>query len=162
MKIRFSLLFLCLTLGTVSSSLRAEEIDYDFRFDMACEYYINGLEIPEDILLDVVPYSDEEFSTFYYRSAEELEEFGYEFFYDVSGKIFEKAFVPEKKAFYTASLRLASFADGEFGEYYIEELEDIIAKDTGRFCAMAKGQSYSKFNPIKYFLEANNCDNRFN
>ncbi|MBX2827597.1 MAG: hypothetical protein KTR22_05510 [Flavobacteriaceae bacterium] len=145
-----------------TSSLSAEENHYAFHVDMVCEYYLNGLEITDEMLLQIIPYSNEEFNIFYEKGTMEIRDTPYELFTDISRAVFHKASVQDRIEFYNAALRLASFADGEFAEYYHEELEGLIAMDTGRFCAMAKGQTYAHYNPIKYYLEEHNCDNRFN
>ncbi|GAB5401504.1 MAG: hypothetical protein Aureis2KO_30890 [Aureisphaera sp.] len=141
--------------------MHAGENDYSFRFDMACEFFVNGKEIPDEVLLNVLPYGASEFTLFYERSTSELLEGDTDFFYYVSNTIFEKGITSGKIEFYNAALRLASYADGEFGAYYIEELEVLIESDPGKFCAMAKGQSYAHNNPIKYFLKEYDCDNLF-
>ena len=56
------------------------------------------------------------------------------------------------------SLNLASFADGEYAEEFIEYLELIIKKDKEKFCKSISGIKYRNRNPIKYYSELNKCE----
>ena len=60
--------------------------------------------------------------------------------------------------FYLPSLNLASFADGEYAEEFIEYLELIINADKEKFCESLRRIKYRNRNPIKYYSELNNCE----
>jgi hypothetical protein len=60
--------------------------------------------------------------------------------------------------FYLPSLKLISFADGEFAEEFIEYLELIIEMDKEKFCKSINGKEYDKHNPIKYYSKLNKCE----
>jgi hypothetical protein len=75
----------------------------------------------------------------------------------VTQQIFDKYIIEKKEKFYLPCLQLASFADGEFGEEFIDNLEVIIKLDKNKFCESVKGKEYADRNPIKYYSMQNDC-----
>ena len=131
--------------------------DYEKNLEIASELYLLKKEISDNILLNLVPNHQEEFSLFYSTTGPEHRLAHTSFFYDISNQIFEKATTERKERFYLPSLKLISFADGEFAEGFIEYLERIIEMDKTKFCLAIKGMDYVRHNPIKAYSEMNKC-----
>ena len=130
---------------------------YQKNLDIAFDLFIKKEEIPEIVLLNLVPENYGEFKLFYDTTSPDYKIKNSGFFYHVTDLIFEKYTKKRDESFYLPSLKLASFADGEFGESFVDYLEKIIELDPEKFCIAVKDQEYIKYNPIRYFFE-NKCN----
>jgi len=140
----------------VTMHIYAQEPNYKKNLKLASELFISKSELPDSILLRLVPDNYEEFDIFYdtTHSSNKMRNTG--FFHTVTQQIFDQFIVEKKEAFYLPSIQLASFADGEFGEPFVENLLIIIKLDKNKFCESIKGKEFANHNPIKY-LEQTNC-----
>jgi len=147
-----------LVLGNITHSEALDYSDYDDNLKVAGELYLLKKDIPLDVLLGLVPKDDSEFELYYGTTYPDhrLSETG--FFYETTQQIFEQVTSERNDDFYLPSLKLISFADGEFAEEFIEYLEKIIEMDKEKFCESIDGQGYAEYNPIKYYSDLNRCD----
>jgi len=106
-----------------------------------------------------VPTNQDEFGLYYGTTYPDHKLYESNFFYDTSNMIFGQVIYEKNEKFYPLALQLASFADGEYAEWFIENLEGIIALDPPKFCRSAKGKEYLRYNPMKYFYEDLQCEN---
>ena len=130
---------------------------YKENLKLATKLFISKSDIPDSVLIKLVPKNIEEFILLYQTTSPDSEMQKTGFFYKITQNIFDKVIIENDNDFYLPSLQLASFADGEFGEGFIENLEKIIELDTNKFCESIKGKEYSSQNPIKYYAEQNKC-----
>ncbi|MBK7212091.1 MAG: hypothetical protein IPH88_02090 [Bacteroidales bacterium] len=140
------------------TQIHAQESLYQGNLRLASELFIAKKELPDSVLLKLVPCTDEEFAILYGTTSpgNSLQSTG--FFSEVTQQIFNRTIIDRKENFYLPSLQLASFADGEFGEDFTDNLEKIILLDKSKFCKSIKGKSYADRNPIKYFARVNRCE----
>ncbi len=131
--------------------------DYEKNLYRASEYYLKNREIPDSILITLVPKNDEDFRVFYDTTGSNSKLSSTDFFYDTTEQVFDNVKSKNKDEFYLPSLKLASFADGEYAEAFVENLEVIISMDTLKFCESIRGKEYSKYNPIKFYSELHGC-----
>jgi len=131
----------------------AQNSGYVKNLEDACDLFVAGSDLHDSILLGLVPDSYEEFELLYGTTAPDnrMEETG--FFYSVTKQIFDKLMIEKKEGFYLPCLQLGSFADGEFGEAFIERLDIIIPRDKDRFCNSGLDQEYLNRNPLQFYYE---------
>ncbi|WP_197276687.1 hypothetical protein [Mangrovimonas sp. ST2L15] len=134
------------------------QTDYEKNLNTASEYYLQKKEIPDSILIKLVPENNAEFHIYYGTTGPDHKLAKTDFFYDTTRLIFEKVSSEKNNNFYLPSLKLISFADGEFAEEFIEYLELIIEMDKEKFCASISGKEYVKHNPFKYYSELHKCE----
>jgi hypothetical protein len=132
-------------------------IGYINNLKIASELFLAKSDIPETVLLGLVPYSHDEFELYYATTYPDNKLQDSQFFYISTKMIFKKVTIEKNENFYLPSLQLASFADGEYGEEFIEFLEEIINIDNKKFCVSVKGKEYAKHNPIKYYYDELKC-----
>jgi|TARA_B110000902_G_C14126076_1_gene520104 hypothetical protein len=132
--------------------------EYEKNLNIASGLYLNKKKIPKDILIKLVPENFSEFDVFYGTTGPDHKLGKTDFFYDTSRMIFEQVTLRKNNDFYLPSLKLASFADGEFAGDFIEHLELIINMDKAKFCKSISGKEYENSNPIKYYAELNKCE----
>ncbi|MFD0992822.1 hypothetical protein [Tenacibaculum geojense] len=143
----------------VSSETKTfSETDYEQNLNTAAEYYLQKKEIPLSILIKLVPKNNSEFTSYYETTGPEHNLGETDFFYETTRLIFEQVISKKNNDFYLPSLKLISFADGEYAEEFIEHLELIIEIDKEKFCTEINGKEYITHNPIKYYYELNNCE----
>jgi hypothetical protein len=147
-----------LTLGNSSELKTLNETEYEKNLDTAHELYLNKTEIPESILIKLVPEDYAEFGIFYGTIGPDHKLGKTDFFYDTTRMIFEQIASQKNNNFYLPSLNLASFADGEYAEQFIMYLELIINKDKEKFCESISEIKYRNRTPIKYYSELNKCE----
>jgi hypothetical protein len=146
-----------LTLGRSTELNTLNLTEYEENLNLASELYLEKKEIPDSVLLKLVPENHNEFGL-YYGTTEPDHKLGEtDFFYDTTRLIFEQVTSKKNNDFYLPSLKLISFADGEFEEDFIESLELIIKMDKEKFCNSIIGQEYVKHNPIKYYSDLYKC-----
>ena len=141
----------------ITTQIYSQETKYQKNLKLASDLFIAKSELPDTVLLKLVPYNYDELELLYGTtfSDSNLENTG--FFSSVTQQIFDKYIIEKKEKFYLPCLQLASFADGEFGENFVDNLEVIIKLDKNKFCESTKGKDYANRNPIKYFSEQNDC-----
>lgn len=135
----------------VITQICAQESNYQRNLKLASTLFTSKSELPDSVLLKLVPDSYEEFE-FLYRTTypnNKMQNTG--FFYIVTQRIFDKFIIDKNEKFYLPGIQLASFADGEFGESFVDNLEIIIKLDKIKFCESIKGKWFSNHNPIKYY-----------
>lgn len=147
-----------LTLNNSTESKMLSGTDYEQNLNSASEYYLRKEEIPESILIKLVPKNYAEFDIYYGTTGPDHKLAKTDFFYDTTRLIFEQVTSEKNNNFYLPSLKLISFADGEFAEEFIEYLELIIEMDKKKFCESISGKEYVKHNPIKFYSELNKCE----
>lgn len=137
----------------VITQIDAQETNYQKNLKLASDLFIAQSELPDSVLLKLVPESYEEFKFLYGTTypGDKMQKTG--FFDSVTQRIFDKVIVEKKENFYLPSLQLASFADGEFGEVFVDNLKVIIGQDKIKFCKSIKGKEYAGHNPIRYYCE---------
>lgn len=147
-----------LTFGNSTELNTLNETEYEKNLNIASELYLKKKEIPESVLIKLVPENYTEFRMYYgtTRSDHKLGETG--LFYKTTRLIFEQVILKKNNNFYLPSLKLISFADGEFAEEFIKYLELIIKMDKEKFCKSISGKKYVNHNPIKYYSELNKCE----
>ena len=141
----------------VTTQIYAKETNYQKNLNLASDLFIAKSELPDSVLLRLVPDSHEEFEVLYGTTDPDNKMQNTGFFYNVTQLIFDKFIIEKNEKFYLPSLQLASFADGEYGESFVENLEVIIKLDENKFCESIKGRKFADHNPIKYYSEQNNC-----
>lgn len=148
---------LLILLVFATTQIYAQDINYQKNLKLATELFIAKTELSDTVLINLVPNNYDEFKLLYGTTypGNKMQNTG--FFYTVTQLIFDKFIIEKKEKFYLPSLQLSSFADGEFGESFVENLEVIIKLDKNKFCISIKGKKYADHNPIKYFSEQNNC-----
>lgn len=137
----------------VTTQIYAQETNYQKNLKLASDLFIAKSELPDSVLLKLVPDSYEEFELFYGTTYPDNKMQNTGFFYSVTQRIFDKVIIEKKEQFYLPSLQLASFADGEFGEGFVDNLKVIIERDKNKFCTSIKGKEYTNHNPIRYYCE---------
>ncbi|AUP81197.1 hypothetical protein [Flavivirga eckloniae] len=152
------IIFSFLTWGHLAELKTLNETEYEKNLNTASELYLKKKKIPEAILIKLIPDNYTEFGIYYGTTGPDHKLAETDFFYDTTRLIFEKVTSEKNNDFYLPSLKLISFADGEFAEEFIEYLELIIEMDKEKFCKSIKGKDYTNSNPIKYYLELNNCE----
>lgn len=147
-----------LTFGNSTELNTLNETEYEKNLNIASELYLKKKEIPESVLIKLVPENYTEFRMYYgtTRSDHKLGET--DLFYKTTRLIFEQVILKKNNNFYLPSLKLISFADGEFAEEFIKYLELIIKMDKEKFCKSISGKKYVNHNPIKYYSELNKCE----
>ena len=134
------------------------ETEYEKNLNTVSELYLGKKKIPEYILIKLVPENYTEFGLYYGTTGPDHKLGKTDFFYETTRLIFEQVTSKKNSDFYLPSLNLASFADGEYAEEFIEYLELIINADKEKFCESLSGIKYRNRNPIKYYSELNNCE----
>ena len=134
------------------------ETEYEKNLNTVSELYLGKKKIPEYILIKLVPKNYTEFGLYYGTTGPDHKLGKTDFFYETTRLIFEQVTSKKNSDFYLPSLNLASFADGEYAEEFIEYLELIINADKEKFCESLSGIKYRNRNPIKYYSELNNCE----
>lgn len=132
--------------------------EYDKNLNKASELYLKDIKISESILLKLVPQNYDEFSKYYETTSFDHDLGDTDFFYRTTQMIFDEVILKNNVDFYLPSLRLASFADGEYAEDFIYNLELIIEMDERKFCESIKGKDYSSLKPIKFYSELKSCE----
>ena len=135
----------------------AQETNYQKNLKLASDLFIAKSELPDSILLKLVPDSYDEFEFLYGTTYPNNKMQNTGFFDSVTQRIFDKLIIEKKEQFYLPSLQLASFADGEFGEGFVDNLKVIIERDKNKFCSSIKGKWFANHNPIKYYAAQNDC-----
>lgn len=147
-----------LTLGFTTELIAQNQNDYSENLNKASELYLTGKEIPESILLKLVPENYDELSLYYGTTSPEHQLGETDFFYETTQLIFDQIIIKNNTDFYLPSLRLASFADGEYGEGFTDNLELIIKMDKQKFCQSISGKDYAERNPIHYYAKLYQCE----
>lgn len=137
--------------------LALHETVYEKNLYIASEYYLSALKIPDSILLKLVPEDHKEFGLYYGTTGPDHKLGKTSFFYETTELIFEQVVSEDNDDFYMPSIQLASFADGEYAEGFLDKLELIIKSDTIRFCESITGKEFTRENPIKYYSEEYKC-----
>jgi hypothetical protein len=135
----------------------SQETKYQRNLKLASDLFTAQSELPDTVLLKLVPNNYVELELLYGTTNPDDDPENTGFFYKVTQQIFDKYIVEKKENFYLPCLQLASFADGEFGESFVDNLEVIINLDKNKFCRSIKGKDYAAHNPIKYYAEQNDC-----
>ncbi len=142
-----------------SAKLNAlSQSEYEENLNLASELYTEKKEIPDSVLLKLVPENHNEFKLYYETTNPDHRLSKTDFFYDTTRLIFKQVTFIKNDDFYLPSLKLISFADGEFEEDFIEFLELIIKMDEEKFCNSISGREYVKYNPIKYYSDLYKCE----
>ncbi len=142
---------------SVSVQIYAQDTGYQKNLEFATDLFIAQPELPDSVLLKLVPDSHEEFRLLYGTTYPGNKMQSTEFFYDVTQQIFDKVIIGKNEQFYLPGIQLASFADGEFGESFVDNLEIIIALDINKFCTTIRGKEFAEHNPVKSFAEQYDC-----
>lgn len=137
---------------------KSNSTEYEDNLKTATELYLLGKVIPDNVLLCLTPNNHVEFELYYATTYPDQKMSETAFFYKTSELIFEQVVTNKKDKFYLPSLKLISFADGEYAEGFIDYLEIIIEMDKAKFCKSINGKEYAKSNPIKWYAESNNCE----
>lgn len=141
----------------MTTEIFAQETNYEKNLKLASDLSIAKSELPDSVLLKLAPDSYDEFKLFYRTTGPDHKMQNTGFFYAVTQQIFDKLLKEKKEVFYFPSIQLASFADGEFGEDFIFNLEAIIKLDKNKFCRSIKGKWFANHSPIKYYSDQNGC-----
>ncbi len=159
MNSRLLLILFTLFCAILSLNLWAEQPnDYEKNLKAATKLYLFKQEISDTILLKLVPKNELEFDLLYDTTNQDNELGKTSFFYETTRLIFDKVIKEDNDKFYLPSLKLISFADGEFGEEFIQHLELIIKLDNQKFCDSMKGKDFANNNPLKYYIEKYKCE----
>ncbi len=142
---------------SVSLTTYAQESDYQKNLNVASELFLANSQIPDSVLLKLVPDNNIDFELLYGTTFPDNKMKNTGFFYKITQQIFDKIIIQKKEVFYLPSIQLASFADGEFGKDFTDNLEKIIKQSTDKFCRSVRDKKYSDHNPIKYYLIKNKC-----
>mgnify|MGYP005996845921 FL=1 len=154
----FLIIFSFLTFENSTELKTVNETEYKKNLKTASELYLGKKKIPKYILIKLVPENYTEFGIYYGTTGPDHELGKTDFFYYTTRLIFEQVSFENNSEFYLPSLNLASFADGEYAEEFIEYLELIINKDKEKFCKSLSEIKYKNRNPIKYYSELNKCE----
>ena len=154
----FLIIISFLTFGNSTKLKTVNETEYEKNLNTASQLYLEKKKIPEFILIKLVPENYTEFGLYYGTTGPDHKLGKTDFFYDTTRLIFEQVTSEKKSEFYLPSLNLASFADGEYAEEFIEYLELIINTDKETFCKSLSRIKYKNRNPIKYYSELNKCE----
>ena len=154
----FLIIFSFLTFENSTELKTVNETEYEKNLNTASELYLGKKKILEYILIKLVPENYTEFGLYYGTTGPDHKLGKTDFFYETTRLIFEQVTSEKNSDFYLPSLNLASFADGEYAEEFIEYLELIINADKEKFCESLSGIKYRNRNPIKYYSELNNCE----
>ena len=154
----FLIFFSFLTFENSTELKTVNETEYEKNLNTASELYLGKKKIPEFILIKLVPENYTEFGLYYGTTGPDHKLGQTDFFYDTTRLIFEQVTSEKNSEFYLPCLNLASFADGEYAEEFIEYLELIINTDKEKFCKSLIGIKYKNRNPIKYYSELNKCE----
>ncbi|WP_443633470.1 hypothetical protein ABXT64_00690 [Candidatus Marifrigoribacter sp. Uisw_064] len=147
-----------LTLGNSTELVTLNETVYEKNLNTVSEFYLEEKEIPKSFLIRLVPGNYAEFGIYYATTGPNHKLGKTNFFYDTTRLIFVEVTSEKNNEFYLPSLKLISFADGEYAEDFIEYLEIIIKMDKDKFCKSIIGKEYANRNPIKYHSESNKCE----
>ncbi|GEM_PF-2434738 len=139
----------------VTTQIHAQETNYQKNLKLASDLFIAKSVLPDSVLLKLVPDSYEEFVLLYGTTYPNNKMQNTGFFNSVTKRVFDKVIIEKNEQFYLPSLQLASFADGEFGEGFVDNLKVIIELDKNKFCTSVKGKEYALHNPIRYYCEKN-------
>lgn len=129
--------------------------NYEDNLDKAITLFLQHKQIPENVLMNLVPENYQEFSLYYQTTSPNKRTKNTQFFYKTADLIFEQYTKSKNEQFYLPSIQLASFADGEYGEQFIEQLEKIVKMNPNKFCQSVKDKDYIKRNPVKFYVEQN-------
>ena len=132
--------------------------EYEKLIESASQYYLRGNEIPDSILVNLVPKSYDEFNKYYGTTGPDHKLGKTGFFDETSQWIFDKVIIEKNDSFYIPCLNLASFADGEYAESFMENLVTIINMDKERFCNSIDDIKLNDRNPIKYYADQHKCE----
>jgi len=157
-KASFLIIICFLTLGNSAELKTLNITEYKKNLNAAAELYLLKKEIPLNILLGLVPKDNSEFKLYYGTTYPDQKLSKTDFFYETTRLIFEQVTSEKNNDFYLPSLKLISFADGEFAEEFTDYLELIIKMDKEKFCKSISGKEYVNHNPIKYYSELNKCE----
>jgi hypothetical protein len=135
----------------------AQETNYQKNLKLASDLFIAKSELPDSVLLKLVPDSYDEFEFLYGTTYPNNKMQNTGFFDSLTQRIFDKVIIEKKELFYLPSLQLASFADGEFGEGFVDNLKVIIERDKNKFYSSIKGKWFANRNTIKYYSTQNDC-----
>ena len=158
LKASFLIIICFLTLGNSFDLKVQNTTDYEKNLNVAAELYLSKKDIHLNMLLSLVPIDHADFELYYGTTAPDHKLGKTDFFYETTRLIFEQVTSKKNNDFYLPSLKLISFADGEFAEDFIDYLKLIIEMDKEKFCNSINGKEYVKRNPIKYYSELNNCN----
>lgn len=137
--------------------INLQDYHYKENLKLATKLFTSKSDMPDSVLIKIAPKNIEEFILLYHTTSPDSKMQKTGFFHKITQNIFDKVIIENDNNFYLPSIQLASFADGEFGEGFIENLEKIIELDTSKFCESIKAKEYSSHNPIKYYAEQNKC-----
>lgn len=155
-------IFLLFSLLSFENSIERNEFlnqtEYETNLNICSQLYLKKEKIPKPNLLKLVPENYKEFEFFYSTTYPNHKLGNTDFFYEITRKIFEQVTEKKDNEFYIPSLNLASYADGEFAEEFIEYLELIINSDNEKFCKSLNEIKLKDRNPIKYYIELNKCE----
>lgn len=154
------IIFSVLNLKNLTELKAQSETEYKKNLNTASELYLEKKKISDAILIKLVPENYIEFKMYYGTTSPDHKLAETDFFYNTTQLIFEKVISEKNNDFYIPSLKLISFADGEFAEDFIEYLELIIEIDQNKFCKSINGKEFVKRNPIKYYSELHKCDQK--
>ena len=152
------IIFSFLTFVNSTELKMLNQTEYEKNLDTASELYLKKKKIPEFILIKLVPENYTEFGKYYRTTGPDHKMSETDFFYDTTRLIFEQVTSKKNNEFYLPSLNLASFADGEYAEDFIDYLKLIINTDKEKFCKSLSEVKYKNRNPIKYYSELNKCE----
>ncbi len=151
-------IFLLFSLFSIDKNEFLNQTEYESNLNICSQLYLKKEKIPKLNLLKLVPKSYKEFEFFYSTTYPNHKLRNTDFFYEITCKIFEQVTEKKDNEFYIPSLNLASYADGEFAEEFIEYLELIISSDKEKFCKSLSEIKLKDRNPIKYYVELNKCE----
>ncbi|WP_053978596.1 hypothetical protein [Mangrovimonas xylaniphaga] len=157
LKLPIFVIFLFLTFTKSSELITNQRTDYELNLESASKYYLKKNNIPDSVLIKLVPTNYEEFKIYYETTGPDHNLGKTDFFYETTQLIFDKVTINKDWDFYIPSLDLASFADGEYAEGFIENLKMIIELDKQKFCNVINEIKLRDRNPIKYYAELHRC-----
>ena len=142
----------------LGEELNRELINYERTLDTISKSYLSNKKISKAELLKLIPKTHHEFSLYYQTTGPDHILYDTNFFYDSARMIFEQVLNEKNEKFYLPSLKLASYAYGEFVEGFIENLDLIINMNKVKFCESVKEKELAELDLIKYYYELNKCD----
>ncbi|AFU70593.1 hypothetical protein P700755_004043 [Psychroflexus torquis ATCC 700755] len=152
------MIFSFLTFGNLTELNTLNVSEYEKNLNTASELYLKENKIPDSILIKLVPENYTEFELYCGTTGPDHNLGKTDFFYETTRLIFEQVTSEKNSDFYLPSLKLISFADGEYAEDFVTYLEIIIKMDKAKFCKSINGKEYIKRNPIKFYSELNKCE----